>query len=827
MAQISMTFLYYTGLRQPLFTNARLSGTWDSAGRFSDTWTDTPMEAFQAEDGAPAFRATVIFAESDVGKTFHWGVRADAPRGSNLWIIPTELSDPASMERYRTFTLSAAGGEQRYYLTHCRRLGANKLFLQGNRDPAIRFAVWAPNARKVEVVRGNLESAYIDDAGNGITTKPDESPAVIPMLRRTDADIWETDVTTTPALNNFQNFDHKPYMFRVTRDDGSVAYRTDLYSRCQLGRGEFNPQGKTYSGTWRNLDGSKSCSNVVNPELVVCDFARAAEPAPNDWVDETAFWRDEFRPGFPMPKRIEDLVIYEMHVGSLGGEKECGACGRLQVGSFKDAMDLLGYLADLGVNAIELLPMGQFQGSMSWGYGTSHYMAIEFANGGRDQFKHFVRACHRHGMAVILDVVYNHYIADGDRDEWMYDTNNHERNIYYWYESRPGGYPNDNPPGHGGYIDNMSTGYAPRYWEEMVRTMFISSAAMLISEFHIDGFRVDQTTSIHSYPVLHADGSSSGGAKAFGVKFLREWCRTLRLIKPNVFLMAEDHSGWDKVTQDTETGGLGFDAVWYADYYHHLIGDAQNDSSRARLLWAAGFGDDRELAMDRFAHVLWVSQFGKVVYHESHDEAGNSSFREGDRDVHSARTLVVAVNNAPLIGETRRWAEARTRVVAGVTLLSPGIPMFFMGEEVGAAKPFTHDNFIHNREDLPGLRATTGAYMFKFYQDILALRSHESALRTKNVDILHVHNQNRILVFRRQDNTGDLLIALNLNHVSYTAYDVINDRIPRSNWNEVLNSNNPQYNGWGNLNNGQRTADGHGKITLALPGNSIVVLKRQ
>ena len=216
-------------------------------------------------------------------------------------------------------------------------------------------------------------------------------------------------------------------------------------------------------------------------------------------MTEEDFWRDEFDPQRPVPTRLEDLVIYELHVDGLGA-------GRSPRGMLQDAIDLLPYLKDLGVNAVELMPLAEYEGWASWGYGSSHYLAIEYAGGGRDQFKYFIRACHRHGIAVIMDVVYNHYIADAERAQWGYDSNAPERNIYYWYEGRASDYPGANPPGSGGYIDNMSTGWAPRFWEETVRKLFISSAAMLVDEFHVDGFRVDQTTSLHSYAVIHADG---------------------------------------------------------------------------------------------------------------------------------------------------------------------------------------------------------------------------------------------------------------------------------------------------------------------------------
>ena len=390
-------------------------------------------------------------------------------------------------------------------------------------------------------------------------------------------------------------------------------------------------------------------------------------------------------------------MIYELHVDGLGLDRGADA------GTLEDAMRLLDYLVDLGVNAIELMPMSEFQERVGWGYSTSHYMAIEYSGGGRDQFKHFIRECHRRGLAVILDVVYNHYTFDSERAEWAYDSNAPENNIYYWYEGRAGDYPNPD----GGYLDNGSSGWAPRFWEEMIRKMFTSSAAALVSEFHFDGFRVDLTTALHRDAVIHADGRPVNNACRFGQKFLREWARTLKLIKPEVFLIAEDHSGWSAVTEPPDQGGLGFDATWYADFYHHLIGDAQNGPDRARLLKMAGYGDDRPLAITRFADTLEHSASGKVIYHESHDEAGNSYYEEGGQRVYSGRTVMVSVNDAPLIGETRSYAEGRVHFAAGMTLLGPGIPMFFMGEEVGASRPYRYADFINAREDL--LRPAPGA----------------------------------------------------------------------------------------------------------------------
>jgi len=826
-----VTFEYLTGLHEPFIVNARVTGNWDATGRRGEPWTESPMTPFTAEDGCPAFRVTLGFEEFQVGQAFSWGVRVDTRNASNRWGISTEVNRLDESGQFRGFTLANGGQTERYYLTHCRRLGANKFFRDGVLA-GIRFAVWAPNAERVELVRGEIVGGYIYEDGRGVQ-------ATIPM-RKGEGGIWFTDPTVDPVLADFALFDHTPYMFRIVKDDGTVAYRTDLFSRCQIGSGRVDPAqpDQRWSGRREDLNGGKSCSVVVDPERVASEFRQvdaAGRPVwpETRWLDVEAFWADEFDADRPLPTRLDDLVIYELHVDGLGVGRDPNDRGRLD-----DAVAMLDYLADLGVNCIELLPFSEYEGWANWGYATSHYTAIEYAGGGRDQFKHFIKACHQRGIAVLFDVVYNHYTPDGERAEWMYDSNIHERNIYYWYEGRSTDYPQfDNAVrsatpdqvGFGGYVDNNSTGYAPRYSEESVRKLFISSAAALVSEFHVDGFRVDQTTSIHAYAALHADGRPANTARGFGVKFLREFTRTLQLIKPTVFLTAEDHSGWDAVTRSNEAGGLGFQAAWYSEYYHHLIGDAQEDSSRARLLRSAGYGDNRELRMSWFAGALSHVDGGRVIYHESHDEAGNSSYQyyEGGerRTAHSARTIVVAVNGAPLNGDTRRWAEARTRAVAGITLMAPGTPMFFMGEEVGAWEPYRYEDFLAHRQDFVALRAGAGANMFRFYQDLLRTRTARPSVRSRNIEIIYTHDANRILAFRRRDGLEETLVIASLNNTAFDAYRIVDSRIGDASWREMLNSDATQYGGWGRVNAGAVPSTS-GSISLRVPANGIVVLER-
>ncbi|MFZ0257729.1 MAG: alpha-amylase family glycosyl hydrolase [Gammaproteobacteria bacterium] len=830
MALISVNFEYRTGLRTPFILNARLGGNWDASGRLAESWSFAPMQPFTADDGCPAFRATVELDDSQIGQTFRWGVSVDTAAEPNRWGIATEVNEAGSRARERVFTLQGADQTERYYLTHCRYLGANKRYVEGQTEPAIWFALWAPNARQVELVFGDRESGYIYNDDRGIN---EQLPRVT-MTREANG-VWSAEGATTPALARFTPFDHQPYMFRITKDDGSVAYRTDLYSRCQIGSGHVNPESPPappgepspapWSGRRQDLDGTKSCSVVIDPEQVTelfdecqqngqpLECRESGEPVwpETRWLSEDDFWQDEFPPDRTLPTRLEDLVIYELHIDGLGLDRGAPR------GTLEDAMRLIPYLRDLGINAVGLMPMAEFQGGWGWGYSTSHYMAVEYAGGGRDKFKHFIRECHRNGIAVILDVVYNHYTFDAERAEWAYDSNTPERNIYYWYEGRTSDYAHPN----GGYVNNGSSGWAPRYWEEWVRKMFTSSAAALISEFHFDGFRVDLTQAIHRDNTLNvaAPAPSVPSANLFGQKLLREWANTIHLIRPSALLIAEDHSGWPGVTQPTGEGGLGFDATWYADFYHHLIGDAQDNPGRARLLREAGYGDNRSLAMAWFGQVLASSNNHYVVYHESHDEAGNAPG--------SARTIAVAVNYVPLVDGTRRYAEARVHFAAGMTLLAPATPMFFMGEEVGASLAYTYGDFLNAREDFLALRQGVAAALFRFYADLIRLRLAHPALRSRSFEVLQTHDANRILSFRRWAVSEEMLVIGSLNNAAFGAgYRLLDSRIADGEWREVFNSDADAYGGGGLLNPGTILSSG-GVITVNVPANSVVVLRRQ
>ena len=751
--------------------------------------------------GTPAYRDAQLAQMHARGvtllrQTFDWSVVADGPAGRATSVMFPDAVDATRVDR--RFALSAGLGPQVHDLTLSRRLGANLIALPDGKA-AVRFAVYAPNATAVSLVFGDRAIGYIADDGTG-------ERARTPMTR--DGDVWSALATTGGAPNGA--LVGTPYMFLITRADGSKVYRTDLFSRAQIGAGDCDPLGRHCNGPPEHIDGTKSCSLVCDPDHIIEDDGSL--------VPADRFWANEFDPASPLPNELQDLVIYELHVGALGFAK-AGA------GTLDDAIAFIDHLVELGVNAVELLPIAEFQGDVGWGYSTSHFCAIEQSAGGAARLKHFVRACHRRGIVVILDVVYNHYDSNAERAEWMYDATEDDKNFCYWYEGKPSDYRHGDtgePFPEGGYIDNQSTGFAPNYRSEVVRQLFISSAAAFVVDFHVDGFRVDQTTSIHDYAALHVNNQiSADAAKIGGNAFLRQWTQTLRLIKKPMFLMAEDHSTWPAVTQPYKAGtdALGFDARWYSDFYHHLVDFGEGGDEWAKLLRNAGYGDGRKLHIDFFAGALGESGHDKVCYNDSHDEAGNSK--------NSARTICLAVNNAPLVGDTRKWAESRCRLSAGLALLSAGIPMFFMGEEVGASQPYRYNDFLDHREDIAGLKQGSGANLFRYYKDLIALSRDHDAIRSKHIEVLYTHDDNRLIVFLRKGAHHEVLVVACFNDAGFDhGYRMSHPAFAGGGWREIFNSDATVYGGRGVGNGGATLQPSGADCDPIVPAAGLVVFRR-
>jgi 1,4-alpha-glucan branching enzyme len=163
-------------------------------------------------------------------------------------------------------------------------------------------------------------------------------------------------------------------------------------------------------------------------------------------------------------------------------------------------------------------------------------------------------------------------------------------------------------------------------------------------------------------------------------------------------------------------------------------------------------------------------------------------------------------------------------------LLSAGTPMFFMGEEIGAQKRYTYNNFLSNREDILGERSGNGRRLFHFYQDLISLSRRLRSIRSHNIDLLHHSNPNRVIALKRWSGNEEVIIIASFNNTSFASGYVIEKdllAIPNAGWKEIFNSDAAVYGGQ-NIGNGGATIPSHeGRLNVVLPANGVVVFVKQ
>ncbi len=285
---------------------------------------------------------------------------------------------------------------------------------------------------------------------------------------------------------------------------------------------------------------------------------------------------------FPVPP-LNELVIYELHAGTFS---QGGAHG---VGDFQGVVDKLPYLRALGVNAIELMPAAEFPGAYSWGYNPSHPFVVSQAYGGRDALVALIRAAHRAGIAVLVDVVYNHF-GPQDLDLWRFDG---------WHENDLGGiyFYNDwraaTPWGH----------TRPDYGRPEVRQFLLDNAAMWLEEVGADGLRWDATSYIRTAGGFDGDGSAG---IADGWSLMRHMNDELNARFPGRIFIAEDMQHNASITLPTEHGGAGFQAQWDAAFVHAIrhavISPSDETRSMAAVNSARGFPLQQQRLRPRGLH---------------------------------------------------------------------------------------------------------------------------------------------------------------------------------------------------------------------------------
>jgi 1,4-alpha-glucan branching enzyme len=529
-------------------------------------------------------------------------------------------------------------------------------------------------------------------------------------------------------------------------------------------------------------------------------------------IDPAAFpWHDA---GF-RPAAFRDLMIYQLHVGVWSVP-----AGRPH-GTFLDVAEKLPYLEALGVNAIQPLPIVEFPTMFSLGYNGVDYFAPETDYAVRDddpalegyrqrlnalliamrpgarpytrkdfsgtanQMKVMVDLCHVFGIAVVLDVVYNHAGGDfGDRS-------------LYFFDERARGNQNDSLyfTDHG-----WAGGLVFAYWNDHVRQFLIDNARYHLLENHCDGFRYDEVSVI----------KNEGGA--FGWRFCQDITDTCRYLKPDAIGIAESWPVEPATVAATAQGGAGFDAT-LNDGLREAIRSAIGQASAG----ASAFVDLDRIAREIASPVL-AESWRAVQCTENHDLV-----RQG----RAPRVPVLADSADP-----RSWyARSRSRVALGLTLTSAGIPHVFMGQELLEAKPWSDDPKAPRIDWRDAEKDRTTTDFLRFARELIALRGDLKGLRGDGLNVFHVHNDNRVLAFHRwvPGEGRDVVIVASLHETTWENYELGFPRAGR--WLEVFNSDlydnypNPTPKG----NEGGVLAVGpprHGlpySTTLTIPANSLLI----
>jgi maltooligosyltrehalose trehalohydrolase len=505
-------------------------------------------------------------------------------------------------------------------------------------------------------------------------------------------------------------------------------------------------------------------------------------------------------------------IIYELHLGTFTRE-----------GTYLAAERELARLAALGVTTIELLPLAEFPGNFGWGYDGVGLWAPTHLYGRPDELRAFIDSAHRHGLAVILDVVYNHLGPDGNYLERFSSDYFTDKHANEWGKALN--------------FDGPSSG--------PVREFFCDNAAYWIDEYRFDGLRLDATQMIIDDSPRHVVGDITDLAR-----------KTARAQGRSIFICAENEPQDPRFVAVTEQGGYGCDALWNDDFHHTALATL---TGRREAYYYDYTGSPQELIsalkwgyLYQGQHYAWqrkrrgrpaltVDAHHFVTYLENHDQVANSL--RGDR-------------------LSRLTSAASLRAVTALWLLAPPTPMLFQGQEFATPIPFAY--FADHRRELAekvaagrrefleqfqairesgsssllapshaetfeqskleaGERGTNA--MWVFHRDLLALRRTDPAFRSQRAELMHGAVLGaRALVLRFFCDEGDRLVVVNL------GADLVLEPAPEPllappfgcDWELVLSSEDPKYGG-----SGYRAPYVDGRWTLTASSTHVFCAKEQ
>ncbi len=418
-----------------------------------------------------------------------------------------------------------------------------------------------------------------------------------------------------------------------------------------------------------------------------------------------------------------ELVIYELHVGTFNDQEDSN-----HPGQFASVSARLGHLKKLGVNAIQIMPVGEFAGERSWGYNPAQIFSVETAYGGPLAFKQFVKRAHQEGIAVILDVVYNH-LGPSDLDLWQFDGwCEHNRGGIYFY--------ND---------DRANTPWGetrPDYGRGEVRQYLLDNVFMWLEEYHVDGFRFDCTEFIHTV------NGSRDRELPDGWSLLQWINRQIAQRFTGRITIAEDLQNNPWLTKNVGAGGAGFGAQWDAMFVHPIRQAVITTQDQQRSLIAI---------RDAICYRYNDDAFERVIYSESHDEVANGRAR-------------VPQEISP--NDPQDWyAQKRSTLAAAMVFTAPGIPMLFQGQE------FLEGGWFRDTVPVDWDQCEAFHGIVRLYRDLIQLRRNRDGctrgLCGQYTQVYHLHDERKVIAFHRWDRGGaadDVVIVANFFHEAQDGY---------------------------------------------------------
>lgn len=535
--------------------------------------------------------------------------------------------------------------------------------------------------------------------------KPTAKPILFELLAP-----YNESVALLGSWNNWEAIPMKKnkrgiWQTKVKLTDGEYEYKFQVISKSYFAAGETKTVAdpKAIHHTLDNHE--NSVVRIVNGQRVTTTYQ----------------WQHDDK---PLPGNTQ-LIIYEMHVGDFRGGAGDDSD---QPGTFERVIEKLDYLADLGINAIELMPVNEFPGHHSWGYSLRSIYAVENSYGTPDELAHFVDECHARGIRVIHDSVYNHMEAEApltqiDFSYWFYEQNPDESSLQFGpkfnYEH---------------YDENLKTFPA----RDHVRDAMLS----WINIFHMDGIRFDCTRALKYYDLLG---------------WLNQEAHNAQGLKP--FYTIAEH-----IPQDATIAGPSgpMDAAWHDNFYRQInastIGtffdsrDPLNTDELLRLM---------DVHKDGFA-----SPFNTIHYLSNHDQE---------------RTMYLIGTAANTFDDK---AFQRAKLGATLLLTSPGIPMLWMGEELGQATDKSLDPRpvpweLLNQERNQGL--------FNHYKNLINLRKSQSALYSENFEPVLNDPGRGLMGYKRWNNEGGVVVVVaNLAHSDAGKFEINLAGLEDGVWHEAV-----------------------------------------